>query len=171
MLILFWTFLKIGLFTFGSGYAMLALAETEVVRRHGWLNSEQFSDAVALSEITPGPIMVNMATFVGSRVGGISGAVTATLGLVIPPFIIILFITRLYGSLKGQPLADAFFRGLRPGILALIAIVLLRIGKASVPDIPSALVAAAVIGAVYILNLHPILAAVGAGLAGLVFFR
>ena len=85
---LFLDFLKIGAFTFGGGYAMIAMIQAEA-ERQGWLTQEELVDFVALSESTPGPLAVNMATFVGIRTGGIPGAVIATLGIVLPSFIII----------------------------------------------------------------------------------
>ncbi len=89
------TFAKVGLFTFGSGYAMLALMERELVQRHMWLTTEQFADVVSVAEITPGPITVNMATFVGYRIAGYLGAVVATMGLIVEVKSVLLFITVL----------------------------------------------------------------------------
>jgi len=92
---LFLAFLKIGAFTFGGGYAMIAMIQAEA-ERHGWLTQEELVDFVALSESTPGPLAVNMATFVGIRTGGILGAIIATIGIVLPSFIIILIIAKCF---------------------------------------------------------------------------
>ncbi len=92
---LFWTFFKIGLFTFGGGYAMLPLIQAEVAA-HGWLSTESLLNFVAVSESTPGPFAVNIATYIGSEMGGIPGAACATLGVALPSFIIILIGARCY---------------------------------------------------------------------------
>ena len=96
---LFLAFLKIGAFTFGGGYAMIAMIQAEA-ERHGWLTQEELVDFVALSESTPGPLAVNMATFVGIRTGGILGAIIATIGIVLPSFIIILIIAKCFEKYK-----------------------------------------------------------------------
>ena len=93
LLVLFWTFFKIGLFTFGGGYAMIPLIEREIVDKKGWLDQSVASDMVAIAEATPGPIAVNMATFVGSQRCGMLGAFFSTLGLVLPSFCIIILIS------------------------------------------------------------------------------
>ena len=163
---LFFVFLKIGLFTFGSGYAMLALAEKELVELHKWLTPEQFSDAVALSEVTPGPIMVNLATFVGVKQQGIPGAIMATLGLIIPPIILIILITKFYINYRDNHLVKRVFLGLRPAILGLIITVVIKLGKTSLIDFRSGLLALMVIVLIFS-GLHPIIAMVGAGLFGI----
>ncbi len=166
---LFYVFMKIGVFTFGSGYAMLALAEKELVQVRGWLTPDQFSDAVALSEVTPGPIMVNLATFVGIRQQGIPGAIMATLGLITPPIIAIILITKFYLGYRDHEMVRKAFEGLRPAVVGLIIVVVIRLWGASVTDYRGLLVAAGVVGAV-LAGLHPILAVVGGGLAGLLFW-
>ena len=95
LLELFLVFLKIGAFTFGGGYAMIALMQAEA-ERHGWLTQEELVDFVALSESTPGPLAVNMATFIGSRTAGIPGAFCATFSVVLPSFVIILLVAQCY---------------------------------------------------------------------------
>ena len=116
---LFLTFFEIGLFTFGGGYAMISLIRDKALTL-GWLTEEELLNMIAVSESTPGPIAVNMATFVGSSQGGILGSLVATLGVVLPSFIIILIISafvRNFLSFKG---VKAFLSGVRPCIVALI---------------------------------------------------
>ncbi|WP_167957417.1 chromate transporter [Anaerosporobacter faecicola] len=116
---LFLTFLKIGGFTFGGGYAMIPLIRREVVDR-GWISEEDMMDIIAVSESTPGPFAVNSATFVGYQVGGFLGAAMATLGVVLPSFFIILtisFFLRQFEALKAVQYA---FQGIRAGVLMLI---------------------------------------------------
>ena len=107
LLELFLTFMKIGAFTFGGGYAMIAMIQEEA-ERHSWLTREELVDFVALSESTPGPFAVNMATFVGIRTGGVLGAVIATLGIVLPSFIVILIIAKCFEKYKKKQSGKGF---------------------------------------------------------------
>ena len=116
---LFLTFLKIGAVSFGGGYAMIPLVQNEVIS-NGWLNNEQILNFIAVSESTPGPIAINMATFVGANQGGILGAMCATLGVVLPSFIIILIITSVIKGLLKFAGVKAFIDGIRPVVIGLI---------------------------------------------------
>lgn len=119
-LYLFLTFFKIGLFTFGGGYAMLPLIRAEVLN-YGWLTEEQVINFIAVSESTPGPFAINMATYVGIETGGILGAVCATLGVVMPSFIIILIVARIYEKFKTNKIVNGCMTGLKPAVIGLIA--------------------------------------------------
>ena len=135
LLSLFVTMLKIGAFTFGGGYAMLALLEAELVDRRAWLTKEEFLDMAALAESTPGPIAINAATYVGYRRAGVLGAVLATLGVVLPSFAIIYTISLFFDAfLSLAPVAYAF-RGLQVGVVYLILSAGLRMLK-SLPRKP-----------------------------------
>ncbi len=116
---LFLTFLKIGVVSFGGGYAMIPLIQDEVVA-HGWLSLNQILNFIAVSESTPGPIAINMATFVGSSQGGLLGAFCATLGVVLPSFIIILIVATVIKGLLKYAGVQAFISGLRPIVVGLI---------------------------------------------------
>ena len=119
-LTLFLTFFKIGAVTFGGGYAMLPLIQREIVEKRKWITNDDILEVVAIAESTPGPIAVNSATFVGYRTGGFSGALLATLGVVLPSFAVILaisFVLREFESLKAVQYA---FSGIRAGVLALV---------------------------------------------------
>ena len=118
---LFLTFLKIGAFTFGGGYAMIALLENEFVSEKKWMTKEDFLDMVAIAESTPGPIGVNMATYVGFITGGIPGALIATLGLITPSIIIILIVANLLKAFRDSKYVNAAFYGLRPASTAMVA--------------------------------------------------
>ena len=111
---LFLAFLKIGLFTFGGGYAMLPMIQEEVTA-HGWLNQSELIDFIAVSESTPGPFAVNIATFIGTRTGGVLGSLCATLGVVLPSFVIILIVARCYQKFKSSRLVIGAMNGLKPG--------------------------------------------------------
>ena len=117
---LFWTFLKIGAFTFGGGYAMLPLIQAEV-ERHGWMTDAQLVNFVAVSESTPGPFAVNISTYVGMETGGWAGAACATLGVVLPSFLIILVVARCFVRFRSSRLVQGCLSGLRPAVVGLIA--------------------------------------------------
>ena len=127
-LLLFLTFFKIGAFTFGGGYAMLPLIQEEVLR-HGWMSVEKIVDFIAVSESTPGPFAVNIATFVGSETAGVFGAVCATLGVILPSFLIILIVARCYEKFKTNRIVAGCMSGLKPAVIGLIAAAILSIGQ------------------------------------------
>lgn len=117
---LFIMFFKIGLFTIGGGYAMIPIIRAEAVS-NGWLTDEQLLDFIGISESTPGPIAINLATFVGIETGGIFGAITATLGVVLPSFIVILLIARYFHGMKENIYVQGALSGLRPAAVGLVA--------------------------------------------------
>ena len=119
LLDLFLTFLKIGAVSFGGGYAMIPLLTDEVIS-HGWLTSSEVMNFIAVSESTPGPIAINMATFIGASQGGFIGAMLATLGVVLPAFIIILIVAALVTGLLKYAGVKSFLNGLRPVVIGLI---------------------------------------------------
>ena len=116
---LFLTFLQIGAFSFGGGYGMISLIREKVIM-HGWLTEEELLNMIAVSESTPGPIAINMATFVGSSEGGVLGSILATLGVVLPSFFIILIIAALIRNLLKYGGVNAFLGGIRPCVVGLI---------------------------------------------------
>jgi len=126
---LFWTYLKIGTFTLGGGYAMLPLIQREVVERKGWIDEEEFLNMIALAQAAPGVIAVNSAIFIGWRIGGWKGVCGAVLGAVLPSFCIILAIAMLFSEWKEMPAVEAAFKGIRPAVVALIAAPLVKMAK------------------------------------------
>lgn len=119
-LYLFLEFLKVGLFTFGGGYAMIPLVK-EVVLSHGWLDEAHFIDMIGVSEVTPGPIAINMATFVGSEQGGFLGSLVATIGVVLPSFLIMLLISILLKKYMKNRFVQSTLGGIKWVAIALIA--------------------------------------------------
>ena len=118
---LFFTFFIIGLFTFGGGYAMLSLIQNEVVVNHAWITAQEFTDMVAISQMTPGPIGINSATYVGYAVtGNIFGSLTATIAVALPSFMIILLICRIYAKFKESNIFASFMKTLRPVVIGMI---------------------------------------------------
>ncbi len=125
---LFLTFFKIGLFTFGGGYAMLPLIQSEVAA-NGWLSPSELVNFIAVSESTPGPFAVNMATYIGCETTNLFGALCATLGVVMPSFIIILIVARLFEKFKTNKVVAGCMTGLKPAVIGLIASAVISIGK------------------------------------------
>jgi chromate transporter len=119
LLELFWIFFKIGLFSFGGGYAMIPLIQNEIVSR-GWLSAETFANIIGIAEMTPGPIAINMATFVGYKTIGFFGSVMATMGVAMPSLLLILLISKVFFKYQNHPLKKAIFYGMRPVIVGLI---------------------------------------------------
>lgn len=118
---LYWSFFKIGLFSIGGGYASLPLIQKEVVELQKWITMTEFTDIITISQMTPGPIAINTATFVGTQVGGLLGAIIATLGCVSPSFIIVLFLAHIYVKYRNLNSMSDILYGLRPAVVALIA--------------------------------------------------
>lgn len=129
LLILFLTFMKIGAFTFGGGYAMIPIIEEEVTKKRKWITEMEIMDILAISESTPGPIAVNTATYVGYKVAGISGGILATIGLTIPSFVIIFVISFFYKDFMQWPVIQAMFKGLKIGVIILLFSAVLKLKK------------------------------------------
>ena len=126
---LFWSFLKIGAFSFGGGYAMIPLIELEVIERHKWIERTDFLDMMILAQSSPGPIALNTAVFVGYKTRGVGGAVAAVMGIVVPSFVMILLIALLFADIRHNPWVDAAFKGMRPAVVALIVMPILSLSK------------------------------------------
>lgn len=118
---LFISFFLVGLFSFGGGYAALPLIQEQTIAVHSWLSQTEFMDILTIAEMTPGPIAINTSTFVGTRVGGIPGAIIATLGCITPSCIIVLILAALYYKYKGLTMVQGIIKGLRPAVVAMIA--------------------------------------------------
>lgn len=177
---LFYTFFKIGLFGFGGGYAMLSMIQGEVVTRHGWLTSQEFTDIVAISQMTPGPIGINSATYVGfTATGSVWGSITATLAVVLPSFILMLAISKFFLKYQKHPVVEAVFSGLRPavvGLLASAALVLMNAENFSSPkeDMYSFIISCLIFLIAFVgtrkYKINPILMIVACGIAGLILY-
>jgi len=176
-LTLFLTFFKIGAFTFGGGYAMLPLIKSEVIA-HGWLTTEDILDFVAVAESTPGPFAVNIATYIGNQTAGLFGAFCATLGVVLPSFVIILIVAKCYLAFKQSKVVEGLMTGLRPTVVGLISSA--AITMAATVFFPNgfalaltpALVASVLIFAAAVFcafrKVHPIIIIVSSGIIGII---
>ena len=169
---LFLTFFKIGLFGFGGGYGMLSLIQNEVVERNGWISASEFTDIVAISQMTPGPIGINSATYIGyTATNSVLGSCIATFAVMLPSFIIILTISHFFSKFKKNTDVQHIMQGLRPAVIGLIAAAaLLLINEENFVDYLSWIFFA---GA-FLLNkyckVHPILIIVFAGIAGFIVY-
>ena len=166
---LFWTFFLIGAFTFGGGYAMLPLIQIEVVNK-GWLANEAVVNFIAVSESTPGPFAINMATYVGSEMGGILGAACATLGVVLPSFIIILTISGILRQFQENIYVQYAFRGIRCGVLALILKAMWGMYKKCKKSVPAYIVMVAAFVLVAFVKLPVLWVIVGCAVFGIATF-
>ena len=119
---LFISFLKIGAFSFGGGYAAMPIIQSEVVDTYKWLTVEEFTDLITISQMTPGPIAINSATFVGIRIGGVVGAAVATLGCILPSTILLIFLAWMYKKYKKLTMIQSILSVLRPAVVVMIAI-------------------------------------------------
>ena len=177
---LFYTFFKIGLFGFGGGYAMLSMIQGEVVTRYGWLTPQEFTDIVAISQMTPGPIGINSATYVGfTATGSVWGSVIATFAVVLPSFILMLTISSFFNKNQKHPAVEAIFSGLRPavvGLLASAALVLMTVENFGSPtdDTYTFVVSCAIFLVAFVATrkykVNPILMIVLCGVAGLLLY-
>ena len=125
----FKTFFRIGGFTIGGGYAMIPLIESEVVEKHKWLNKEEFLDIIAIAQSCPGVFAINMSVFIGYKKRRLAGAICSALGTALPSFIIILLIAMFLGGFRDNSYVEAAFKGLRPAVVALIAVPFVRMLK------------------------------------------
>ncbi len=179
---LFWSFLQIGLFSIGGGYAALPLIQEQVVDLHPWLTMTQFADIMTIAEMTPGPIAVNSATFVGIQIAGLPGAVIATLGCIFPSCIIVLTLAYIYYRFRGLSMVQGILAGLRPAVVSMIAsagislFIMALYGQRTLPaDLKSFDVIALVIFAAGFLILriwktNPIYVMAGCGAAGVLLY-
>ena len=179
---LFLTMLKIGLFTFGGGYAMIALLENEFVSKKKWLEKDEFLDVTAIAESTPGPIAINAATFVGTRIAGPAGAAVATLGCIVPSCIIVLTLAFVYYKYRNITMVQGTLKGLQPAVVALIASAGLSIlvtaffpageivFSADAIDVIAVLIFAAAFVVLRIWKPNPIWVMCGAGVMGFVLY-
>lgn len=179
---LFWSFVQIGMFSIGGGYAAMPLIQNQVVDIHPWLSMQQFADVMAIAEMTPGPIAINAATFVGIQVAGIPGAIIATLGCVLPSCAIVLTLAYIYYRFRGLTMVQGVLAGLRPAVIAMIAsaglslMILAFYGQRQLPAnlLDLDLIAVIIFGAaVFVLRkwkVSPIWIMAGAGVAGILLY-
>ena len=165
---LFCTFLKIGGFTFGGGYAMIPLIQKEAVERKGWITDDDILEIIAIAESTPGPVAINSATFVGYRTAGFWGAFCATFGVVLPSFVIILLISYVLRQFQQIKAVKYAFNGIRAGVLALLFKALWTMYKKAPKNWVSYIVMAGAFALTAFLNVNVLFVIIGCAVFGLV---
>ena len=165
LLKLYITFFKIGLFTFGGGYAMLPLIQQEMIQ-HGWLTAEQFMDIVAVSQMTPGAIAINNATFIGFKLAGVPGVLATTLGVISPSLMIVLIIAAIFNKFADNKFVQRAWSGIRPAVVGLILAAVFSLGKKAVTGVKEIIIALIVLFLLVKLDLHPIIVIVLSGFLG-----
>lgn len=167
----FLTFFKIGLFTFGGGYAMIPMIEAEIIDKKKWIGKEEFMDLLAVAQSCPGVFAVNIAIFIGYRLRRVKGGLVCCFGAVLPSFIIILLIALFFHQFKDNAVVAAAFRGIRPAVVALIAVPTYNLAKKAklnrytfwVPIVSALLI--------WLLGVSPILIIIAAGVGGYLWGR
>ena len=167
LLDLFWTFAKVGVMTFGGGYAMLPILQREVVEKKGWATEDELADYFAIGQCTPGIIAVNTATFVGQKNGGIPGGILATLGVVFPSLVIITLLAAVIPTVAELAVVKLAFAGIRICVCVLIFNAVLKLGKKAVVDKPAAVIAVLVTLLAFFTDLSPVVFVLLAAVAGL----
>lgn len=168
LLKLSWVFLKIGTFTFGGGIVIIPMIENEVVNNYGWLTKAEFIDAITLGQITPGPIIIS-ATFIGYKVCGIVGATIATASVILPSFIMICLATEAIKKFRENKILANFLRGARVAVIGMVFDAGVSIGRSSLVDLKTVLIASASIICLFKYKINPIWVLLGAGMVGLVW--
>lgn len=165
---LFYTFAKVGVMTFGGGYAMLPILQREVVEKKGWATDEELTDYFAIGQCTPGVIAVNTATFIGQKHRGVAGGIVATLGVVFPSLIIISALAKVITAYAHLSWVQHAFAGIRVCVCVLIFNAVVKLLKGSVKDWPAALIFAAVLAAALLTDLSPVVFVAAAAALGIV---
>ena len=168
LLKLYGAFFRIGLFTFGGGYAMLPMLQREVVNKYHWATDEELLDCYAIGQCTPGVIAVNTATYVGYRRHGVVGGIFATLGVISPSLVIITVIAMALSPFMSNPYVMRAFAGIRVAVTALIAASVIKLAKKGVKDVPGIVLCVAAFLVVSLLGASPIWVTLGAALCGIV---
>jgi chromate transporter len=166
---LFWSFFRIGLFSFGGGYAMVTMIRLETVQLHDWISAADFVDLIAISEMTPGPIGINSATFIGYQVGGVLGSAVATVAIVLPSLVIVSLLTYAFVRLRQNPVVACVLGVLRPVFISLIAAAAVVVLPPAIVDIRTGAIGLACLALLQFTRVSPLLVLAGAGVVGALF--
>lgn len=168
---LFLSFFKIGLFTFGGGWAMVPIIEREVVDKYGWIDRPSFVDSLAISQSLPGILAVNISIIVGNRLRGVRGSAVATLGTVLPSFIIILLIAIFFSTVNSNPVVERIFKGIRPAVVALIVAPVLTTAKASRITLRTVWIPLVCALLIWQMGVSPVYLILAGALGGMVYYK
>lgn len=167
---LFSSFAKIGAFTIGGGYAMIPLIQREVVERKKWLDKEEFLDILAISQSAPGILIINISIFIGEKLRGVKGSIVSALGSALPSFLMILVIAYFFENFKDNPIVNRIFQGIRPAVVALIAVPLITLSKSANLNIYTAFIPVITVLLIVLLSISPIWIILSGALLGLFHF-
>ena len=165
----FITFFKIGIFTLGGGYAMIPLIEEEVVNRKQWVSKDEMLDLIAIAQSCPGVFAINIATFIGYKLNKIRGAIATTIGTALPSFLIILAIAMFFSQFKDNPYVAAMFKGIRPAVVALIAVPTFNLGKRAQLNMWTIWIPVVSALLIWLLGVSPIWIIIAAGIGGYIY--
>lgn len=165
----FKTFFRIGMFTLGGGYAMIPIIQNEIVERHKWMSEDEFLDVLAIAQSCPGVFAINISIFIGYKLRKIKGAVCTCLGTALPSFIIILLIAMFFHSFKDNKIIEAMFRGIRPAVVALIAVPTFNLAKRARITLTNCWIPIACAMAIWAVGVSPVLIILIAGTAGYIY--
>ena len=167
---LFSSFAKIGAFTIGGGYAMIPFIQREVVERKKWLDKEEFLDVLAISQSAPGILIINISIFIGEKMRGVKGSIVSALGSALPSFIMILVIAYFFENYKDNEIVARIFQGIRPAVVALIAVPLITLSKAANLNIYTSFIPIITVLLIVLLGISPIWIILSGALLGLFHF-
>ena len=167
LLQLFGVLFVVNLFTIGGGYVMLPLLHDFFVTQFHWLTNQEFLDAVAMGQVTPGPLTI-MNAFIGYKVLGFPGAVVATIGSYLPSILVVTYVTKYYLKFKGSRVVDSVFKGIKPAVVGMLAAVAIKLGGTSMIDYPTISIAAGSFALMTFTKIDPTLVILGSGIAGAV---
>lgn len=168
LLNIFFAFFRIGAFTFGGGYAMLPLMQKEVIDKNKWIKEEELIDIYAVSQSLPGAIAINSSTFIGYKIAKRKGAIAATLGMIMPSFLVITIIATFFTRFQDVPVVQAIFKGIRPTVVALISTAAVKIAKSAIKDKVALLIAIAAFITSIVFDIHSIIIIIAGAVAGIV---
>lgn len=167
---LFLIFAKIGAFSIGGGYAMLPFIQREIIENNHYLSLKEFSDILAISQMTPGPIAINSATFVGYKIAGVLGSIAATLGIVLPSFLMIIIIASFFVKFYDKKEVKAAFLGIRPAVLGLLAAAAYSVTITNVVDLKSLFIFVFSFGILFIKKIDPIMVLIISAILGIILY-
>jgi chromate transporter len=165
----FWTIFYINLFTIGGGYVMLPLLQREIVDHYHWLSNKEFIDSIAIGQVTPGPLTI-MNVFIGYQIFGFWGALGAVISSYLPSIILVTVASHYYLKFKNSWIIKAGFQGIRPAVIGLLAAVAITLGRASLVDLPTSLIATGGFAILVFTKMEPTFVILGAGVAGALLY-
>ncbi|MCR1899407.1 chromate transporter [Irregularibacter muris] len=168
---IFWTFIKIGAFTFGGGYAMIPIIEKELVHEKKWIEDKELIDIIAVSQSIPGALAVNLSVFIGNQLKSWLGAIISCVGVVLPSFITIVVIAEIFEKFNNSVVVQTFFTGIRPAVVSLILLAILQLKQSVAKNWINLILIVGSFVSIEFLNINPIIVIIVSGVVGYIFFK